>query len=200
MPPSTRIGSSEKQAVGEDQALARREAVTSTLRFVDAFPKHEQAAAVLGAAVDDLYDMKEFALAIATGQRLIDGYPEADVSIRRSAWAVIAHSSFDTGDYAEGRAGLRARARDDPAGDASRQAVVDNLAAAIYKQGEQANLAQDHRAAADHFLRIAQAAPTSEDPPARRVRRRRGADPVSRTGRGPPRCWMPSGRPIRTTS
>ena len=40
--------------------------------------------------------------------------------------------------------------------------MVDNLAAAIYKQGEQANLAQDSRAAADHFLRIKQAAPASK--------------------------------------
>jgi tetratricopeptide (TPR) repeat protein len=49
-----------------------------------------------------------------------------------------------------------------PAGDDSRQAVVDNLAAAIYKQGEQANAAQDPRAAADHFLRIKQVAPASK--------------------------------------
>jgi tetratricopeptide (TPR) repeat protein len=49
-----------------------------------------------------------------------------------------------------------------PAEDESHQAVVDNLAAAIYKQGERANLAEDHRAAADHFLRITRAAPTSD--------------------------------------
>ena len=26
-------------------------------------------------------------------------YPEAELPIRRSAWAVVAHSSFDTADY-----------------------------------------------------------------------------------------------------
>ena len=44
---------------------------------------------------------------------------------------------------------------------ASRREVVENLAAAIYKQGEQASQAGDHRTAADHFLRITQAAPRS---------------------------------------
>jgi tetratricopeptide (TPR) repeat protein len=44
--------------------------------------------------------------------------------------------------------------------------VVDNLAAAIYKQGEQANQAGDHRSAADHFLRIGAAAPHSGIQPA----------------------------------
>jgi len=48
-----------------------------------------------------------------------------------------------------------------PQGDESRAALVDNLAASIYKQGELANDAKDYRAAADHFLRIRTAAPTS---------------------------------------
>src|SRR6185369_2977432 len=48
-----------------------------------------------------------------------------------------------------------------PESDKSRVALVDNLAASIYKQGELANQAQDYRAAADHFLRIRSAAPTS---------------------------------------
>jgi TolA-binding protein len=156
----------QKQAMGDEQAVARRNAVTSTLRFVDTFPEHEHSAVVLGAAVDDLYDMKEFEEAIATGQHLIDDYPEAELSIRRSAWAVIAHSSFEIADY---EASERAYARVlemTPAEDDSRSAVVDNLAAAIYKQGEQARLAEDHRAAADHFLRISQAAPSSDIRPA----------------------------------
>ncbi|MCK7509904.1 MAG: tetratricopeptide repeat protein [Desulfobacterales bacterium] len=38
----------------------------------------------------------------------------------------------------------------------------DNLAASIYKQGELAGKAEDHKTAAGHFLRIAQAAPNSK--------------------------------------
>jgi outer membrane protein assembly factor BamD (BamD/ComL family) len=152
----------QKAAAGAEQAAARRDAVASTLRFVDRFPRHEHAAAVLGAAVDDLYEIKDLALAIATARKLIDGYPEAALPIRRSAWAVLAHSSLDIGDYPKAEQAYARVLEMTPAGDASRQAVVDNLAAAIYKQGEQAGLAGDHRAAADHFLRVAQAAPSSQ--------------------------------------
>ena len=152
----------QKRAAGDEQAAARRVAVDSTLRFVDRFPQHEQAAAVLGAAADDLYGMKEFAPAIAAGQKLIDGYPQADPSIRRAAWAVVAHSSIETGDYPKAEIAYTRVLEMTPEGDDGRQAVVDNLAAAIYKQGEQASLAQDQRAAADHFLRIKQAAPASK--------------------------------------
>ena len=53
-----------------------------------------------------------------------------------------------------------------PAEDEERQALVDNLAASIYKQAEQANEAQDYRAAAGHFLRITERAPTSSIRPA----------------------------------
>ena len=48
-----------------------------------------------------------------------------------------------------------------PEADESHAKFVDNLAASIYKQGELARNAQDYRAAADHFLRIRTAAPTS---------------------------------------
>ena len=53
-----------------------------------------------------------------------------------------------------------------PTDDPGRAALADNLAASIYKQGEAANAVQDYRAAADHFLRIRQAAPGSTIRPA----------------------------------
>ncbi len=152
----------QKRTEGAAREAARRGSVASTLRFVDRFPKNEHAAAVLVAAVDDLYEMGEFERAIATAHRLIDAYPEADVSILRSAWAVVAHSSFDQADYPQAEGAYSHVLELTPAEDDSRQSVVDNLAAAIYKQGEQASVAGDHRSAAAHFLRVAEAAPTSD--------------------------------------
>jgi tetratricopeptide (TPR) repeat protein len=152
----------EKRTPVEERPVVTREAVTCTLRFVDTFPQHEHAAVVLGAAADDLYDMKQLVQAMATAHRLIDAYPEADLAVRRSAWAVVAHSSFDLGNYEPSEQAYARVLGMTPEADESRQAVVDSLAAAIYKQGEQAGAAEDHRAAADHFLRIAQIAPTSD--------------------------------------
>jgi tetratricopeptide (TPR) repeat protein len=110
--------------------------------------------------------MKEYERAIAIGQRLIDGYPEADPVIRRAAWASIAHSFFDTEDFVQAEHAYGSVLEMLEPDDDSHQAVVDSLAAAIYKQGELANVVADYRAAADHFLRIPQLAPSSAIRPA----------------------------------
>jgi tetratricopeptide (TPR) repeat protein len=146
----------------EDQREpVKRETVASSIRFADAFPQHEQAASVLGAAADDLYEMKDFRPAVTAAQRVIDTYPGAEVSIRRSAWTVVAHSSFELAEYPQAEHAYAQVLAVTPSNDPARAALADNLAASIYKQGEAANAAQDYRAAADHFLRIRQAAPNS---------------------------------------
>lgn len=152
----------EKSASGEARVAITRLAVESTLRFVGAFPSHEHAAVVLGSAADDLYDMKELERAIVTATRLIDSYPQAGLEIRRAAWAVNANSSFDLGRFEPAEQAFSRVLELTPPADASRQAVVDSLAASIYKQGELASAAGDHRVAADHYLRIAKVAPSSE--------------------------------------
>jgi tetratricopeptide (TPR) repeat protein len=74
---------------------------------------------------------------------------------------VVAHGSFELADYPQAEHAYTQVLAATPEGDESRAALVDNLAASIYKQGELANEAKDYRAAADHFLRIRTAAPTS---------------------------------------
>jgi cellulose synthase operon protein C len=151
-----------KAASEEQRDLVRHDTVASSLRFADAFPQHEQASRVLGAAADDLYEMKEFAPALGAAQKLIERYPAAELSIRRSAWIVVAHSSLELTQYPQAETAYTRVLEMTPESDPSHAGLVENLAASIYKQGEQANAAQDYRAAADHFLRIKQAAPTSQ--------------------------------------
>ncbi len=128
-----------KVAGEEQQPTIKRDAVASSLKFADAFPQHEHAPTVLGAAADDLYEMKDFRPAIAAAQKLIERYPAADLQIRRSAWIVVAHASFDVSEYPQAE-GAYARVLElTPQSDEKRAALVDNLAASIYKQGEQAN-------------------------------------------------------------
>jgi cellulose synthase operon protein C len=144
------------------QATARLDTVASSLRFADAFPDHEQAPTVLGSAADDLYGMKDFRPAIAAAQKLIERYPGSEPALRRSAFTVVAHSSLELAEYAQAEQAYNQVLALVPQEDKERQALVDNLAASIYKQGEQAKVAQDYRAAADNFLRVKQAAPTSQ--------------------------------------
>ncbi len=146
----------------EAREAARRDTVASSLKFADTFPQHEHAAVVLSAAAEDLYDMKDFELARTSAQKLIDGFPSAAPPIRRTAWIVVAHSSFDLAEYQQAEQAYARVLEVTPQDDESRPALVENLAASIYKQGEQANELGEYRAAADHFLRIKDAAPTAK--------------------------------------
>jgi tetratricopeptide (TPR) repeat protein len=138
------------------------EVVRSSLKFAENFPEHDKAAIVLGAAVDDLYAMRDYKQALAVAQKLIEGFPDADKDVLRAAWLVVAHSSFELILYSESEAAYVQVLALLPEGDKTRRGLVDNLAVSIYKQGEQAKELEDHRAAADHFLRVGLMAPTSK--------------------------------------
>jgi cellulose synthase operon protein C len=150
-----------KSAAPEWQDRVTRDTIASSLRFADAFPEHEHAAVVLGAAADDMYGMRDYRAAVEAAGRVIDHYPGAEPGIRRSAWIVVAHGSFDLAEYAQAEHAYVQVLAVTPETDESHVALVDNLAASIYKQGEIASGEEDFRAAADHFLRIRTAAPTS---------------------------------------
>ena len=75
---------------------------------------------------------------------------------------VVAHSSLELADYPNAEQAYARVLALTPAEDESRAGLVENLAASIYKQGEQANEQANYRAAADHFLRIKQVAPTAK--------------------------------------
>ena len=139
----------------------RQATVSSSLRFADSFQQHEQAPVVLGAAADDLYAMQNFALAIESAHKLIDRYPGAPDELRLSAWAVVATASIDIEAYPEAEQAYLQVLGLTPPDDDNRPAVIDGLAASIYKQGEQSGAAGDFLAAADHFLRIRDVAPSS---------------------------------------
>jgi hypothetical protein len=79
----------------EQQDPVKRETIASSIKFADTFPQDEHAAPVLGAAADDLYEMKDYRAGVTTAQRVVDTYPGAEAGIRRSAWIVVAHGSFE---------------------------------------------------------------------------------------------------------
>jgi len=144
------------------QLPVKRDIIRVSIRLVDKFPHHEKATIVLGAAVDDLFEMRDYPNAITNGRRLIKQYPNANASILRGAWLVVAHSSFALENYVDAEVGytkvLAMTARDDK----SRVKLEDNLAASIYKQGEQARKKEDYKNAVRNFLRIAKVAPQSK--------------------------------------
>lgn len=151
-----------KTAPPDERDNVKREVVRSSLRFADTFPTHEKAAVVLGAAADDLYEMKEYPRALATARKLIAQFPQADRDVRRAAWLVVGHASLELKEYPDAEVSYTTVLKLTDPNDKTRPGVIENLAASIYEQGDQANKRGDYKTAAEHFLRIAQAAPTAK--------------------------------------
>lgn len=144
-----------------ERGVVRREVIRSSLKFAENFPEHKNAAIILSAAADDLYALKDYELAIKTGQGLLKNFPNAEKKLQRSAWLVIAHSSFDLTNYVEAEQGYKKVISLTEGADSSHAKISDNLAASIYKQGEQARKLEDHKTAANHFLRLGKIVPTA---------------------------------------
>ena len=106
--------------------------------------------------------MKDYKAAIEADQRVIDKYPEADPSIRRSAWIVVAHGSFELADYPQAEHAYTEVLKATPASDADARRVSSTTSP--LRSTSRVKLPtkrKDYRAAADNFLRIRTAAPTS---------------------------------------
>ena len=84
-----------KAAAPQTRDTVKQDIIRSSLRFADTFPKHGKAAVVLGAAADDLYEMKDYERAIAAGRKLVSQFQDAEQDVRRGAWLVVAHSSLE---------------------------------------------------------------------------------------------------------
>lgn len=146
----------------DDRHRVKREVIRSSLKFAETYPKHEKAALVMVAAVEDIYSMKDYEFAVKSGRKMLNGFPAADKALLRTTWLVIAHSSFELLNFTDAEEGYLNVIQLTAENDKSRADVIENLAASIYKQGEQANKLSDFNTAAGHFLRVAVAAPTSK--------------------------------------
>jgi len=150
------------KAPPSDIVLVKREIIRSSLKFVENFPDHKQAAVILSSAADMLYELKNYTLAVKTGRQLIEQYPNADQKLVRSAWLVVAHGSFDQTNYQDAEIAYTKVLSLTEAKDESRVKLTENLAASIYEQGDEARKLEKHREAANHFLRIATVTPTAK--------------------------------------
>lgn len=151
-----------KTAPQSERMLIKREIIRSSLQFADTYPQHEKAALVMVAATEDLYELKDYANAVKTGRKMLEHYPNAESTLRRSAWLIVAHGSFDMTNYQDAEQGYAQVLALTAKEDASGEKITENLAASIYKQGEQARKLEDYKLAAEHFLRVAEVTPTAK--------------------------------------
>jgi TolA-binding protein len=138
-----------------------RQGIDSALRFAAAYPTHEQAATVQTDAAEKLFALGEFARSRDVASEVVARTPPVSPALQRTAWTVVAHSEFDLADYAAAEMAYVQLATLVPPGDAERNEIVERIASSVYKQGEEARSAGAYDVAVGHFLRVAQAAPSS---------------------------------------
>ena len=155
-------GKQEELAQGEQKATIHAQGLESSLKFAATYPQHPEVPQVLTRAATELYAAKDLLRATSAAQTLLARQPPVDSTKQRVAWTVIANSSFDQEQYAQAETAYANSQRLMPLNDPERPAIVERLAASIYKQGEQKNKAGDGAGAVEDFLRVSTLAPASK--------------------------------------
>lgn len=151
----------EKRETPGQRNAVQVAAVESAQRFGQTFPHDPRTGAVLANAAEKLYALRSYEKASAVARLVLQLQPSAAPAQRRVAWTVIAHSAFDSGAYDRAEQGYAQVLALVPEGDPARGALVERLAASVYKQGEQARAQGKQREAVDDFSRVAAVAPLS---------------------------------------
>jgi len=148
---------------GDRRAAMRHQTVDSSLRFAKAFPGDKRTPSVLLKASEELLDLKRVGEASDTAKQVLQFDASAGISkaFKASAWAIIASAEFSLGNHIEAEQASIARLQLSATNDKDRKVHSERLAAAVYKQGEQARTEGKHLEAAKHFLRVGQLAPDS---------------------------------------
>jgi len=155
-------GKQEETLSGEPKAALHLKTIDSSLKFAQSFPAHPESAQVLTRAATELYAAKDYLRAVSASEALLAKQPAVDVAKQRIAWTVIGNSNFDQGVYDKAEAAYTHAQALMPPNDPERGAIVERLAASIYKQGEQKSKSGDGAAAVEDFLRVSALAPSSK--------------------------------------
>jgi cellulose synthase operon protein C len=151
----------EKRTAAADLKKVQLAGVDSAIRFSKAFPEDPRNGSVLTNAAEKLYTLNDPSRALAVAQQVVALKPPVAAAQRKVAWTVIAHTTFERGNFDQAEQGYVQVLALTPEKDASRNELTERLAASIYKQGEQARKDGKLRDAVGHFMRVAETAPLS---------------------------------------
>jgi TolA-binding protein len=151
----------EKRADGVNKTAVQQQMSGSALRFADTFPQDARTPTVLTDTAERLYTLRFREQAYTVANRVLALQPEPPVRLRRTVWTVVAHIEFERGNFSRAENAYHQVLALTPEKDPNRAAIVERLAASVYKQGEQLRTAGDTRGAVAMFQRVGQVAPTS---------------------------------------
>ena len=138
----------------------REQAISSALRFIERFPNDKRIIPVMAKTAEQLFKAKDYLRAASVSQKLVKKNI-VDPKLARTAWVVLGHSEFELKNYPQAEQAYRETLRRISNKDKDYRAIYDNLAASIYKQGEQARSEGKLAAAVAAFSRVKKITPAS---------------------------------------
>lgn len=141
-------------STGEARMARISDSVATSIKFADSFAEHPEQPAVLMRAAEDLFASKQFEQAVTLAQRVTALEKPAAAKLKGAAWTLIGYSYMDQKNWAEAEKGLTQAMKLNLGDSKQRSELTENLATAIYRQGEVAREATDLDAAIAHFLRV----------------------------------------------
>jgi len=141
--------------------LWKRLKVDAQIEFAIQFPGDERAPTVQMAAADALFDLQEYEHAIQLSEHLLKTWPGTDLVLKRTAYSILGHGYFELYRYAVAETNYRQLLTLGVAVEVGAK-VTEKLLAAIYKQGEEAEVNLDPDLAVYHYLRMQEVDATAE--------------------------------------
>ena len=138
----------------------RRKRIKSAVRFTTTYPDDPRLSAVELQTAKQFLEWKEYPDAMASARRMINN-DNVDKPTKKTAWTILSDAQFSSNDFAGAEKSYLTLLGYLPASDKQHQAVREQVAASIYKQGEIARDGDDHLLAASHFSRLGKVIPES---------------------------------------
>ncbi|NRA41136.1 MAG: tetratricopeptide repeat protein [Pseudomonadales bacterium] len=122
----------------QDEAIdiAKQRKLAAQIAFAKTYNFSQYARPVLLDSIDMMYNEQEYAMVIDQGRRFLDIKPAPDTQEKVAIWTLIAHSEFETKNYAEAESSYLQVLSLMSANDKRRSNLIDRVAASVYRQGE----------------------------------------------------------------
>lgn len=151
-----------REVAAEKRNDALRLSIDASVKLADKFPAHPEVYPVLTRSTEDLYELKDYEGAIKVAARVIKAPVSVDFQLRRTSWSITADSQFALKRYAAAEQAYLEELKLMPKSSPAVVETTEQLAAAIYKQGEAARDSGNLRAAAGQFLRVGTMTPNAK--------------------------------------
>jgi len=136
--------------------------INSAISFADYYPMDKRAPAVLAKAAQEIFEQGDLERAVSIAHRMTQWQPAPEKSLQKTAWLVLAHAQFDLERYNEAEFSYRQLLSLLEQGDPDKPAVVERIAASMYKSAETQVAGEEKAAAITKLLAIRNIAPGSE--------------------------------------